>query len=158
MEREEKVNYDRRMRSSWVKDVTALVSQLHGTAGPQKPYLTDAPAVIVVMSKSYDIGDAGERVPVYYPKESTGIAAGLLVAALHNANLVTLTSTPMGAERDIRRICSRPDNEKVSCVSAPHRSCHQTVDPHDGAGIRAHACWISIIRGNGSLAPKGSEK
>ena len=40
-------------------------------------------------------------------------AAGLLIAALHNAGLVTLTSTPLGAETKIRDLLGRPANEKV---------------------------------------------
>jgi hypothetical protein len=33
----------------------------------------------------------------YYDELSTGIACGLLVTALHNAGLVTVTSTPLNA-------------------------------------------------------------
>lgn len=41
------------------------------------------------------------------------IFVGMLIAALHVANLVTLTSTPMGAEQKIREYTGRPSNEKV---------------------------------------------
>jgi iodotyrosine deiodinase len=113
----EKVNYDQRMGKEWVGEVNHLVK---GLPEPWcKPYLTDAPYLIVVMKKTHEIGavDAGtgkaKRVEMRYPAESTGIAVGLLLAAIHNANLVTLTSTPMSAGTRIREALGRPDNEKV---------------------------------------------
>ena len=48
-----------------------------------------------------------------YPEESMGIACGLLLAALHNAGLTTLTSTPMNADKKIRALLGRPASEKV---------------------------------------------
>jgi iodotyrosine deiodinase len=64
----------------------------------------------------YGIDKEGKRFEMRYPEESTGIAAGMLLTAIHNANLVTLTSTPMGAESKIRKLLNRPDNEKVSLL------------------------------------------
>ena len=40
----------------------------------------------------------------------------MLVLAIHNAGLVTLTSTPMGAEKQIRQLLNRPQWEKVFFV------------------------------------------
>lgn len=114
VEAEEQINYDRRMKKTWVRDVNTLVSQVHADGAVRKPYLEVAPYLIVVMKVTHEIDAEGKRVgDVYYPVESTGIATGMLISALHNANLVTLTSTPMGAETTIRRILGRPDNEKV---------------------------------------------
>ena len=47
----------------------------------------------------------------YYVMESVGIAAGFLLAAIHNAGLVALTHTPspMGF---LQEILQRPKNEK----------------------------------------------
>jgi hypothetical protein len=47
----------------------------------------------------------------YYVPESVSIATGLLIAALHQAGLATLTHTPspMGF---LNEICQRPANEK----------------------------------------------
>ena len=43
--------------------------------------------------------------------ESVGLATGLLLSALHNAGLVTLTHTP-SPMRFLNKICGRPKNEK----------------------------------------------
>lgn len=77
-------------------------------------YLTDAPYVVVLFKKKFDIDErTGEKVLSRYAEESTGIAAGIFLAALQAANLVTLTSTPMGAESKIRMLLNRPAHEKV---------------------------------------------
>ncbi|KAF4725164.1 hypothetical protein FOZ63_014417, partial [Perkinsus olseni] len=114
VEREEQLNYDRRMRRSWVKDVTPMVGDLHRDGRVAKPYLSEAPYLIVMMKQNYRVdASTGERQEHYYVEQSCGIAAGMLICALHNAGLVTLTSTPMGAESAIRNILNRPPNEKV---------------------------------------------
>merc|ERR550539_1708004 len=59
----------------------------------------------------YDL--EGNKVDNYYVNESCGIAAGILITALHNVGLATLTSTPMGAEQKIREMIGRPDTEKL---------------------------------------------
>ena len=48
----------------------------------------------------------------YYVNESVGISCGVLLAALHNSGLATLTHTPspMGF---LERILGRPKNEKA---------------------------------------------
>jgi nitroreductase len=76
-----------------------------------KPYLETAPYVIVVFAQKYGIDEQGEKVQHYYVQESVGIATGLLITALHNCGLATLTHTPspMGF---LNRILKRPDNER----------------------------------------------
>jgi iodotyrosine deiodinase len=114
VEREEKLNYEKRMRKTWVDDVSHLVNFISDDKELwKKPYLEVAPALIVVFKQPHGVGPEGERVDHYYPNESVGIACGMLLNAIHNANLVTLTSTPMGAERAIRELLGRPDHEKV---------------------------------------------
>jgi iodotyrosine deiodinase len=51
------------------------------------------------------------KIKHYYVMESVGIAAGLLLSALHLAGLATLTHTPspMGF---LSKILNRPKNEK----------------------------------------------
>ena len=48
----------------------------------------------------------------YYVNESVGISCGVLLAALHNSGLATLTHTPspMGF---LERVLRRPKNEKA---------------------------------------------
>jgi nitroreductase len=52
----------------------------------------------------------GNKLKRYYPHESTGIACGLLIAALHYVGLSTLTHTPspMGF---LNELLGRPKNE-----------------------------------------------
>lgn len=113
VEKEETLNYERRMRKSWVADVASMVSQVHDTGEVRKPYLTEAPWLVLVFKQTHSLSDEGERLDNYYVQESVGIACGMLCVAVQNANLVTLTSTPMGAEKGIRDLLGRPENEKV---------------------------------------------
>lgn len=109
VEAEERVNYARRMGAEWVDKVRDLVADLHSADEVTKPYLTDAPALVVLMKQQS--GPGGEKH--HYPTESVGIAAGMLVAAIHQAGLATLTSTPLGAGARIGEILGRPPREKV---------------------------------------------
>jgi nitroreductase len=122
------------MKSSWVADVKSLVSGLHGTAPNEgqvsKPYLTEAPWVIVAMKQMHGIDDKGKRVDHYYVPESVGLACGMLVLAIHNAGLVTLTSTPMGAEKQLRTLLHRPDSEKVFLVMPVGYPSHTATVPY----------------------------
>jgi len=126
VEREETLNYEKRMKESWVADVEDMVSRVHhGSSSSdnddedannmiQKPYLTDAPWLIVVLKQNFGIDAVTkQRIDHYYVNESVGIACGILTAAIQNANLATLTSTPLGAEKNIRDLLGRPENEKV---------------------------------------------
>lgn len=90
-----------------------MVNELHDDGAPIKPYLSEAPALIVVFKEVHGVDEFGEHVEHYYVQESVGIAVGILLAALHNVGLATLTSTPMGAESKIRDLCGRGKNEKV---------------------------------------------
>jgi iodotyrosine deiodinase len=104
-EAEERENYQRRMSQEW-KDALAPL----GT-GWQKPHITDAPSIIVVFEQTYGLTSAGARVKHYYVRESVGIAAGMLLAALTHAGLATLTHTPspMGF---LGELLGRPPNER----------------------------------------------
>ena len=76
-----------------------------------KPYLEEAPALIVVFRHAH--GVEGERkVTNYYTQESVGIASGFLLAALHHAGLATLTHTPSPMEF-LARILGRPAHERA---------------------------------------------
>ena len=100
-EREERAFYGGRAPDSWLDDLAPF-----GT-GPHKPYLERAPALIVVFAQS--AGPEGEKH--YYVKESVGLACGILIAALHDAGLATLTHTPspMGF---LREVLGRPEHER----------------------------------------------
>lgn len=132
VEEEERINYAKRMRKGWVDDVIPLVSSLHSEGIIKKPYIEDAPGLVVIMEQPSGRNADGSKRTHYYPKESVGIAAGMFIAALTNAGLFTLTSTPMGAEQSIRQALGRPSNERVfllmpigfpaSDATVPHRA------------------------------------
>ena len=85
---EEKEFYGGRAPKEWLDDLNQFGTDWN------KPFLEEAPYLIVVFSKKFDINDDGTKRKNYYVSESVGIASGLLLAALHNAGLVTLTHTP----------------------------------------------------------------
>lgn len=63
--------------------------------------------------QTYGIASDGRKTKNYYFEISSAIAAGFLVSAIHNAGLVTVTTTPMNATSKIRKLLNRPPNEKV---------------------------------------------
>ena len=107
-EKEEQAFYDHRAPDSWLKDLNQF-----GTDW-QKPFIEDAPYLIVVFKKNYDL-DGSSQKKNYYVNESVGIAAGFLLAALHSSGLATLTHTPspMGF---LEKILERPKNEKATLL------------------------------------------
>lgn len=107
VEQEEYLNYDRRMGDKWVKDLQ-FVNTSH-----EKPYLEEAPYVILVMKQQYHVGEDGTKFTHYYYEISTAVAAGFLLTAIHMAGLVTVTTTPLNAGVALRELLGRPDNEKV---------------------------------------------
>lgn len=105
-EQEEREFYARRAPEEWLQDLEPL-----GT-NPEKPFLEKAPYLIAIFSESYSIDEeSGQKQKNYYVKESVGIATGMLITAIHNAGLVSLTHTPspMGF---LNEILKRPSNEK----------------------------------------------
>jgi len=53
----------------------------------------------------------GRKVKHYYPAESTGLATGILITALHHAGLVCLTHTP-SPMKFLNEILDRPVSER----------------------------------------------
>ncbi len=82
----------------------------------QKEHLADASALIIIFSKNYNI-ENGEQKKCYYPKESVGIATGMLISALHLAGLDTLTHTP-NPMFFLNRILNRPPQERPFLILA----------------------------------------
>jgi len=76
-----------------------------------KPYLETAPWLIVVFAQRRGGIRAEHDKQNYYIVESAGIAAGLLLAALHDAGLATLVHTP-NPLRLLHQVCRRPGTEK----------------------------------------------
>ena len=103
-EKEEFENYNSRMSADWLTDLAPLGTDWHIA------FLEIAPCLIVVFKKSYDLVGSVKKKN-YYVQESVGLACGLLLAAIHNAGLVSLTHTP-SPMNFLQEILQRPDNEK----------------------------------------------
>lgn len=112
-EEEEKESYEHRMSQEWLDALEPLGTDWN------KPHLTDAPYLIVCFRLDYGLetDDEGNEVRVkhYYPGESMGISVGMLIAALHNAGLATLTHTP-SPMKFLNEILGRTRNERPFVV------------------------------------------
>jgi len=104
-EEEEKEFYSNRAPKEWLEALEPL-----GTDS-NKPFLETAPFLIAIFYKSYDILPDGRQVKQYYAMESTGIATGMLLTAIHNAGLVSLTHTP-SPMNFLNEMLGRPKNER----------------------------------------------
>lgn len=104
-EEEERANYNGRMSDEWLKDLAPL-----GTDA-DKPFLEDAPWLVVVFKRVYEVEPEGHKHQNYYVNESVGIATGLLLAAAHHAGLATLTHTP-SPMNFLTNLLDRPVNER----------------------------------------------
>ena len=102
---EEKEFYGRRAPKEWLDDLHQFGTDWN------KPFLEEAPYLIVIFSKKFDMNDDGTNKKNYYVSESVGIASGLLLTALHNAGLVTLTHTP-SPMAFLSDILNRPPSDK----------------------------------------------
>jgi nitroreductase len=104
-EKEERAFYAERAPDSWLDDLAPL-----GTDA-DKPFLEQAPCLIVIFAERFEVLADGSRHKNYYVPESVGIATGILISALHRAGLATLTHTPspMGF---LREILGRPAAER----------------------------------------------
>lgn len=119
-EKEEYESYHGRMSDRWLKDLEPI-----GTDW-QKPFLEHAPWLIVMFKRVHEVGESGEKQNNYYVNESVGIAAGMLITAIHHAGLVTLTHTP-SPMNFLTKILNRPDNERpflLLPVGYPDQEAH----------------------------------
>ena len=104
-EKEEKEFYEKRAPKEWLEALAPL-----GT-DDNKPYLETAPWLIAIFMQRFGKLPDGRKVKHYYGLESVGIATGMLITAIHNAGLASLTHTPspMGF---LNEILERPKNER----------------------------------------------
>lgn len=104
-EAEEREFYEHRASPEWLAALEPL-----GTDS-NKPFLETAPYLIAVFLKKYSELADGRKVKHYYPTESTGLATGILITALHHAGLVCLTHTP-SPMKFLNEILGRPGSER----------------------------------------------
>jgi len=108
-ELEEKEFYERRISNEWRQDLAPL-----GTTW-KKPFLEIAPYLIVVFQQKYRLDEFNNKRKNYYVTKSVGIAVGILIMAIHNAGLATLTHTPISMNF-LRDHLNRPENEKAFVI------------------------------------------
>ncbi len=119
-EAEEREFYARRASEEWLEALAPL-----GTDA-DKPFLETAPWLIAIFAPSYGIGQSGAKIKHYYVQESVGIATGILITALHQAGLATLTHTP-SPMHFLNEILERPGNERpflLLVVGYPAENAH----------------------------------
>jgi iodotyrosine deiodinase len=102
---EERELYENRASDEWLDALAPL-----GTDA-QKTFLETAPALIAIFLKKVTIDDEGVKHKNYYTSESVGIATGMLITALHQAGLGTLTHTP-SPMKFLTEILERPSHER----------------------------------------------
>ncbi|XP_016004616.1 iodotyrosine deiodinase 1 isoform X2 [Rousettus aegyptiacus] len=107
IEQEEEINYLKRMRRQWVSDLKKLRTNWI------KEYLDTAPVLILVFKQVHGFAANGQKKVHYYNEISVSIACGILLAALQNAGLVTVTTTPLNCGPRLKLFLSRPTNEKL---------------------------------------------
>ncbi|PYG26686.1 nitroreductase family protein [Pelagimonas varians] len=120
-EEEERKFYEGAGGDEWLKALEPL-----GT-NEDKPHLEKAPWLIVIFAQRWGHFDDGTRFKNYYVPESTGIASGILLTALHLAGLVSLTHTP-NPMKFLTQLLGRPDHEKpIMIVAVGHPSADAKI-------------------------------
>ncbi|KAG7508282.1 iodotyrosine deiodinase 1 [Solea senegalensis] len=107
VEDEEELNYRQRMGEKWVHDLAKIKTNW------VKEYLDVAPYLILIFKQTYGILPNNKKKTHYYNEISVSISCGILLAALQNVGLVTVTSTPLNCGPRLRLLLKRPVNEKL---------------------------------------------
>nr|XP_011751898.1 iodotyrosine deiodinase 1 isoform X1 [Macaca nemestrina] len=107
IEEEEEINYMKRMGHRWVTDLKKLRTNWI------KEYLDTAPILILIFKQVHGFAANGKKKVHYYNEISVSIACGILLAALQNAGLVTVTTTPLNCGPRLRVLLGRPAHEKL---------------------------------------------
>lgn len=110
--------YANKISKEWREDLKKLSTNW------EKPFLTEAPCLIVIFKEFYRILPDGTKDMNYYVNESAGIATGFLINALRNAGYASLTYTP-APPAFLRTLLNRPEGETpvmVLCTGRPDPS------------------------------------
>lgn len=104
-EAEERAFYSGRAPDEWLAALSHLGTDQH------KPFLETAPYLIAIFTQNHGVSADGRTFKHYYATQSVGIATGVLIAAIHDAGLVSLTHTPspMGF---LNEVLGRPSHER----------------------------------------------
>lgn len=121
-EAEERAFYQQRAPDEWLQALAPLGTDEH------KPFLETAPALVAIFGERFGEDAQGNKVKHYYVDESVGIATGLLITALHNAGLATLTHTP-SPMRFLGEILGRPTRERAFLLLVVGLPAEETLVP-----------------------------
>ena len=135
---EEREFYETKAPQEWLDALAPL-----GT-DPDKSFLETAPILIAVFAQRRGGPRPGDHKKNYYVTESVGIATGLLIAALHDAGLATLTHTPAPMSF-LSEICGRPDDEKpflLLVAGHPAKDATVPVAALDKKPLDQIAVWV----------------
>ena len=111
---------------------------------PDKPHITKAPWLIIVFAQRYGLRDDGTRHKHYYVPESVGIACGILITALHNCGLSTLTHTP-NPMSFLNGLCQRPKNEKPVMIMPVGYPASQAIVPQASLYKKTEGDILSVF-------------
>ena len=133
-EKEERAFYNRRATKEWKKDLDPF------NVTWEKPFLEDAPSIIVVFKEIYGL-EGKKKSKNYYVRESVGIACGFLILAIHNAGFVCLphTPSPMGF---LENILERPKNERAFLLVPVGYPAKSTLVPNIKKKLFEEICTI----------------
>lgn len=106
-ELEEKKFYSKESLTDWHNELNHLKVDVN------KPFLTEAPYLICIFYHKATID--GQNT--YYASKSTGIASGMLISALHQVGLNSLTYTPQNM-KFLSEVLDRPSNEAPYLILA----------------------------------------
>ncbi len=134
-EKEEAEFYSSRAPEEWLEALEPF-----GT-NPQKPFLEEAPYLIVIFEKKHGIDEKGNKEKYYYTKESVGIATGMLITALHYSGLATLTHTP-SPMNFLNSILKRPTNEKPFLILVIGKPKEDAKVPNIGKKKFEEVCTV----------------
>lgn len=122
-EAEEREFYQRRASDEWLAALQPLGTDAN------KPFLEEAPYLIVVFAQKYTMDAQGKKEKNYYVTESASLATGLLITALHNAGLATLTHTP-SPMKFLNELLGRPASEKPLMIVVTGYPAERTRVPN----------------------------
>jgi len=110
-ERVEEVFYREKISDEWRKDLKALKTDW------SKPFLSQAPCLIVIFKEFYKSMKNGQKEKNYYVNESVGLAAGLLINAIRDSGYHSLTYTP-APMTFLKDMFARPEGESPVMILA----------------------------------------
>ena len=103
-EKIEEVFYTEKISQEWRKDLKALKTNW------SKPFLSQAPCLIVIFKEFYKTTEKGQKDKNYYVNESVGLAIGLLINAIRDSGYHSLTYTP-APMNFLKEMFNRPEGE-----------------------------------------------